>query len=199
MKKKILGKPKLYGLLNPNVYKLENCSEASRSDRCVDYEAFLEVAITLYNRVTELKQQTNLHTLRVWSSYLGLTLVMLINGLRVREALRAITRFYESGDRRIVLEAVKKGDKRLVIIPEFVQREDLEYIYKKLIRLGEEKVRKSFLEWLKAVFKVNPHSLRYAFIRYHTLTGRTPQEIAKALGIIETKTIKKYYLRGLPT
>jgi hypothetical protein len=163
----------------------------------VDYEAFLEVAITLYNRVAELKQQSSLLTLRVWSSYLGLTLVMLINGLRVREALRATRIFYESGDRRITINAEKRGDRRLVIIPEFITREDLEYIYKRLVKAGEERVRKSFLEWLKAVFKVNPHSLRYAFIRYHTLTGRTPQEIAKALGIIETKTIKKYYLRGL--
>jgi 16S rRNA G1207 methylase RsmC len=66
-----------------------------------------------------------------------------------------------------------------------------------LVKAGEERVRKSFLKWLKAVFKINPHSLRYSFIRYHTLTGRTPQEIARALGLMETKTIKRYYLRGI--
>jgi hypothetical protein len=73
----------------------------------------------------------------------------------------------------------------------------LEYVYKRLIRLGEERVRKSFLVWLKAVFQINPHSIRYSFIRYHTLTGRTPQEIAKAIGITQANTIKRYYLRGL--
>jgi len=70
----------------------------------------------------------------VWSSYLALTLITLINGLRVREALRAIARFYETGDRRITIEATKGGNKRLVIIPDFITREDLEYLYKKLIR-----------------------------------------------------------------
>jgi hypothetical protein len=47
------------------------------------------------------------------------------------------------------------------------------------------------------VFRVNPHSLRYAFIRYHILTGKTPEEIARALGLREKDNIKKYYLRGL--
>jgi integrase len=198
LRRRRLGRPRLYGLINPRIYKMPQCEEASRADRCVDYEAFTEIALQLYNRVVELRQQNSLTTLKIWSSYLALTLIILINGLRVREALRAARQFYETGDRRIEINAVKRGDKRLVIIPDFIQREDLEHIYKRLVKAGEDRVRKSFSVWLIEVFKVNPHSLRYSFIRYHTLTGKNTEQIAKALGLREKDNIKKYYLRGLP-
>jgi hypothetical protein len=157
----------------------------------------MEVALRFYNKVVELRARSSLLTFKVWSSYLALVLIIMVNGLRVREALRVAKRFYETGDRRIVETAVKKGDRRLAIIPDFIQREDLEHIYKRLVKAGEDRVRKSFLVWLIGVFKVNPHSLRYAFIRYHTLTGKTPEQIAKALGLREKDNIKRYYLRGL--
>lgn len=198
MRRRRLGRVRLYGLLSTNLYTIPYCEQASRADRCVDYEAFMDVALAFYNKVVELREHSNLLTLRIWSSYLALTLIILINGLRVREALRAARQFYEKGDRRIEINAVKRGGKRLVVIPDFIQREDLDYIYKRLVKAGEERVRKSFLEWLKAVFQINPHALRYSFIRYHTLTGRTPQEIARALGVTEARIIKRYYLRGLP-
>jgi len=51
--------------------------------------------------------------------------------------------------------------------------------------------------WLEGVFRVNPHSIRYAFIRYHTLTGKTQEEIARGLGLREARSVKRYYLRGL--
>ncbi len=184
-------------MINPRLYTMPYCEQASRSDKCLDYEAFMEVVLQFYNKVVELREHSSSLTLRIWSSYLALVLIIMVNGLRVREALRAIARFYETGDRRITIKAVKNGDKRLAIIPDFISREDLEYLYKRLVKAGEDKVRKSFLEWLKAVFQVNPHSLRYAFIRYHTLTGKTPEEIARGLGLRDKKTIKRYYLRGI--
>jgi len=191
------GRPRLYGLIDPSLYKMPYCEEVSRADKCLDYEAFMEVVLQFYNKVVELRQQSNILTFKIWSSYLALTLIMLINGLRVREALRATRIFYEKGDRRITIEAVKRGDRRIAIIPDFITREDLEYIYKRLIKAGEDRVRKSVLVWLKEVFRVNPHSIRYAFIRYYTLTGRTQEEIARALGLREARSVKRYYLRGI--
>jgi hypothetical protein len=191
------GKPRLYGLLNPRIYRLPNCEEASRMDKCLDFEAFSDVVIQIFNEVVELRQRSSLKTFKVWSSYLALTLVMLINGLRVREAIRAARIFYEYGDRRFTIQAEKRGDIRSVIIPEFIEREDLEHIYKMLIKTGEDNTRKRVLDWLRRVFRVNPHSIRYAFIRYHTLTGRSPEEVAAALGLKAARTIKRYYLRGL--
>ena len=197
MRKKRLGRPKLYGLLNPSLYRLQNCEEASRMDKCIDYEAFLEVALLFYNKVVELRRESSLQTFKVWSSYLGLTLIMLINGLRVREALRVARIFYESGDRRITINTEKRGDRRIAIIPSFIEREDLEHLYKMLIKTGEENTRLRVADFTRRVFGVTPHSLRYAFIRYHTLTGKTPEEIAKGLGLREARTVKRYYLRGL--
>jgi predicted NUDIX family phosphoesterase len=157
----------------------------------------MDVVLAFYNKVVELREHSSLLTFKIWSSYLALTLIMLVNGLRVREALRAAKRFYETGERKLIMKAEKGGDTRNVIIADFIQREDLEHAYKRLVKAGEQRLRKSFLVWLKGVFRVNPHSLRYAFIRYHILTGKTPEEIARALGLREKDNIKKYYLRGL--
>ena len=197
MRKKTLGRPRLYGLLDPSLYKLPYCEEASRMDRCVDYEAFMEVALLFYDKATELKQYTNLHTPKVWSSYLALVLIIMVNGLRIKEALRAARIFYEKGDRRITIEAEKNGDRRVVIIPGFVERQDIEHLYKMLIKTGEENTRLRVADFTRRVFGVTPHSLRYAFIRYHVLTGKTPEEIARGLGLREARTVKRYYLRGI--
>jgi hypothetical protein len=191
------GKPRLYGLLDRQLYRLPYCEEASRMDKCLDFEAFSDVVLQLFNEVIELKQRSSLKTFEVWSSYLSLTLIMLANGLRIREALRAARIFCETGERKLVIKAEKGGDFRSVIIPEFLEKEDLEHLYKMLIKTGEDNTRKRVLDWLRRVFGVNPHSIRYSFIRYHTLTGRSPEEIAKALGLKATRNIKRYYLRGL--
>jgi hypothetical protein len=197
LRRKTLGRTRLYGLLNANMYTIPYCQQASRADKCIDYEAFMEIALALYNKVTELRQQSSLRTFKVWSSYLALTIITLVNGLRVREALRAAKKFYETGERRLIIQAEKGGDTRLAVIPDFIQREDLEHIYKMLIKTGEENTRKRVSNWLRRVFKVTPHSLRYAFIRYHTLVGRNKEAIARALGLRDSRIVKRYYLRGL--
>jgi CRISPR/Cas system CMR-associated protein Cmr5 small subunit len=197
LKRKRLGRIKLYGLLDTRLYRLPNCEEASRADKCLDYEAFMEVALKFYNKVVELRQQSTIRTFKVWSSYLALTLIILVNGLRVREALRVAKKFYETNERRLSIQAEKGGDIRNVIIPEFIEREDLEYLYRKMIKTGEENTKRKVSDFLRNVFKVTPHSLRYAFIRYHVLTGKTQEEIARALGLKCRRVIKEYYLRGI--
>lgn len=191
------SKPRLHGILDPRLYRAPDCEEASSFDRCLDYERFAYAVAELFNEVVELRQEERRKTLEVWSSYLALTLIMLVNGLRVREALRAAARFYKTGERRFKLTAEKGGDPRSVLIPEFIEREDLEHVYKELVRRGERTVMKRVGRWLSDVFGVNPHSIRYAFIRYHVSTGRNPEEVARALGLREARTVKKYYLRGL--
>ena len=156
MRKKRLGRPKLYGLLNPSLYRLQNCEEASRMDKCIDYEAFMEVAVAFYNKVVELRKESSLLTFKVWSSYLALVLIIMVNGLRVREALRAIAEFYEKGDRRITINTEKRGDRRIAIIPDFIEREDLEHIYKMLVKTGEENTRLRVADFTRRVFGVTP-------------------------------------------
>jgi site-specific recombinase XerD len=179
------------------LFKIENCEEASNFDKCLDYEKFVEVVTELYNKVIELKQQHRRKTLEVWSSYLALTIIMLANGLRIREALRAIIKFYETGERKFTIKAEKGGDYRTVVIPIFVEREDVEYIYREIIRHGEKKVKDRVEFWLSSVFGVNPHSIRYSFIRHLIINGKQPEEVARALGLKKTRTITEYYLRGL--
>jgi hypothetical protein len=129
---------------------------------------------------------------------LGVTIIILANGLRIREALRAARIFYEYGERRFTIKAEKGGDIRSIVIPEFLEREDLEHIYKELIKHGEDKVTPRVEMWLYNVFRVNPHSLRYAYIRQLALGGSSIEQLARALGLRKSKNIKTYYLRGIP-
>jgi hypothetical protein len=191
------GKPRLLGILDTSLYRLQDCEEASLFDKCIDYEKFTRVVLELFNEVIELRARSKLKTPKVWSSYLGVIIIILANGLRIREALRAAKRFYEYGDRRFSIQAEKGGDIRNVIIPEFLEREDLEHLYKELIKHGEDKVMPRVEMWLYSVFKVNPHSLRYSYIRYHSLGGSSIERLAKGLGLIDKGNIKRYYLRGL--
>jgi hypothetical protein len=190
-------KPRLYGILNVKLFKMEGCKETSRMDKCLDFEAFTKAVTELFNTVIGLRERSEKKTFEIWSSYLALTIVMLANGLRIREALRAAKRFYEYGERRFTIRAEKGGDNRLVIIPSFIEREDLSYVYKEVVKYGEKNVKDQIEKWLKRVFGVNPHSIRYAYIRYHSLGGSSIEQIAAALGLRERRNVKRYYLRGL--
>jgi integrase len=183
--------------LDTSLYRLQECEEASSFDRCIDYEKFTRVVLELFNEVVELRARSKLKTFKLWSSYLALILIILANGLRIREALRAARIFYEYGDRRFTIRAEKGGDIRTVIIPSFIEREDLEHLYKELIKHGEDKVTPRVEMWLYNVFRVNPHSLRYAYIRQLALGGSSIEQLARALGLRDRKNVKRYYLRGL--
>jgi hypothetical protein len=193
------GKPRVYGILDTSLYRLQDCEEASNFDKCVDYEKFTRVVLELFNEVIELRQRSKLKTFKLWSSYLSITIIILANGLRIREALRAAVKFYEYGERRFTIRAEKDGDNRLVIIPSFIEREDLEHLYREYIKHGEDKIMARVEMWLYNVFRVNPHSLRYAYIRQHAGSSieQLAEQLARALGLREPRNVKRYYLRGL--
>jgi hypothetical protein len=191
------GKPRLHGILKPELFRLPDCEEASSFDRCLDYEKFLKAAVELFNAVAELREQHRRKTLDIWNSYLALTVILSANGLRIREAIRAAARFYETGERKFAITAEKGGDARIVKIPEFIERGDVEYVYRETVKHGEERVKERIEQWFLGVFGVNPHAVRYAYVRYHVLRGRSTGEIARALGIKKERNIKDYYLRGL--
>jgi integrase len=191
------GKPRLIGILDTSLYKLPYCEEASSFDKCIDYEKFTRIVLELFNEVVEARQHSSKKTFRLWSSYLGVIIIMLANGLRIKEALRAAKRFYEYGDRRFTIKAEKGGDTRLIVIPEFIERQDLEHLYRELIKYGEDHITWRIEKWLANVFGVNPHSIRYAYIRHHSLGGSSIEQIARALGLRKPQNVKTYYLRGL--
>jgi integrase len=195
---KLKTKTRLYGVFKPYMYTSPVCNSRSMFDKCVEFEAFADIVVRLFDIVTRLREKwPKVKTLKVWSSYLALTLIMLVNGVRVSEAVRAAARFYELGERRLTIRASKRGEERTVLIPDFIEREDLEHAYTEAVRAGEKAVRLRLKDWLRRALGVNPHSIRYAFIRYTALTGRSPEVIARALGVKKAETIKKYYLQGL--
>jgi len=195
---KLKTKTRLYGVIKPDIYLTQFCENTSIFDKCVDFEAFADVVVRLFNIVTRLKEKwPKVKTFKVWSSYLALTLIILVNGVRVSEAVRASIKFYELGERYLTIKASKRGGDRRVLIPEFIDREDLKHAYVEAVRRGEKSIRLRLKDWLRRALGVNPHSIRYAFIRYTALTGKSPETIARALGLKKVETINKYYLRGL--
>ena len=195
---KLKTKTRLYGVIKPDIYLTQFCENTSIFDKCVDFEAFADVVVRLFNIVTRLKEKwPKVKTFKVWSSYLALTLIILVNGVRVSEAVRASIKFYELGERYLTIKASKRGGDRRVLIPEFIDREDLKHAYVDAVRRGEKSIRLRLKDWLRRALGVNAHSIRYAFIRYTALTGKRPETIARALGIKKVETINKYYLRGL--
>jgi len=195
---KLKTKTRLYGVIRPDIYLTPFCESTSIFDKCVDFEAFADVVVRLFNIVTRLKEKwPKVKTFKVWSSYLALTLIILVNGVRVSEAVRASIKFYELGERYLTIKASKRGGDRRVLIPEFIDREDLKHAYVEAVRRGEKSIRLRLKDWLRRALGVNPHSIRYAFIRYTALTGKSPETIARALGLKKVETINKYYLKGL--
>jgi len=195
---KLKTKTRLYGVIRPDIYLTPFCESTSIFDKCVDFEAFADVVVRLFNIVTRLREKwPKVKTFKVWSSYLALTLIILVNGVRVSEAVRASIKFYELGERYLTIKASKRGGDRRVLIPEFIDREDLKHAYVEAVRRGEKSIRLRLKDWLRRALGVNPHSIRYAFIRYTALTGKSPETIARALGLKKVETINKYYLKGL--
>ncbi len=178
--------------------RVEGCVPVSKYDSCVDYETFLKLLTWFYFDVKDLYYSDEIrrkHTLKIYLSYSACVLIMAINGLRIREALRASQHFYETGERVFYIRALKGGDVRKVFIPEFIDRSDLEYIYIKLRRTGEDNVRRRVENWVRGMFNINLHGVRYAFIRhYYDVFGK--EALANALGLRDSDNIKRYYLRG---
>jgi integrase len=195
---KLKTKTRLYGIIDPYMYVSPVCESRSMFDKCVDFEAFADIVVRLFNIVADLRKKwPKVKTLRVWSSYLALTIIMLVNGVRVSEAVRAVVKFCELGERRLTIRASKRGKERTVIIPDFIEMEDLEHAYCEAMRVGEKAVRLRLKDWLRRTLGVNPHSIRYAFVKYTALTGKSPEVIARALGVKKAETVKRYYLQGL--
>jgi len=48
-------KTRLYGVINPYIYASPVCTSRSMFDKCVDFEAFADVVVRLFNIVTGLE------------------------------------------------------------------------------------------------------------------------------------------------
>ena len=178
-------------------FTLDDCKPGSSFDKCVDFRVAAYAFKELFLKAKELYKQYRLKSLKKKLGYLAAALIALLNGLRGRETIEAIEYFYETGERVLKLRARKRGDVRMVLIPEYIDREDVEHVYKLLRRRGEKGTRKRIGFFLWRNFGITLHSLRYSLVRYLHSNNVDHSVIAAMLGHKDIRTIQRYYLRGV--
>jgi len=192
-----LVKPTLRGIL-ADVVRRVDCEPASSIDTCTDFEILLEILVQFYNKVKELSYSKDVKykkLLKKYLAYIAILIIIAVNGLRAREALKVAKAFYETGERVLKLKAMKSGNTRLAIIPDFIEPRDIEYVYSRLQRVGEVKVRQRLDEFAKGMFGTTLHGIRYSFVRYLRERGVSVEDIATTLGHKEARTVVRWYLR----
>jgi site-specific recombinase XerD len=110
-------------------------------------------------------------------AYSATLYIQLLNGTRISEAVRAIQEFAKTGKRElnIKLSKKKKEETRLIIIPENVEREKCMWVGDE----DEEKLIERIKTYAEYKYKVNTHSLRYAFVTHLLKQNVNPSIIAK--------------------
>lgn len=128
-------------------------------DKGIDYERVSQKLKEDYLREIEPKTKTKI----------AILLIQLRNGLRITEAIEAMQKFSETGEREVEVQVKKKKKEELrkAIIPEFIER--------------AEKIptRDAVIKFAERTYGFNTHSLRYAFITHLAEKGVSPQLIAK--------------------
>ncbi|AON96548.1 integrase [Bicaudavirus pozzuoliense] len=141
-----------------------------------DYSVdFVEAKKTLVSAYKQL-YDTNLMP---YEAYVAILLIQLVNGCRIREAIRAFKTFIESGEREFQLQAQKHGNIRFMIIPDVVKKKAT---YNAVLTIDDEKLSARIRMFALHYLKANTHSLRYALISYLAKNGIDPAIIAKITG-----------------
>ncbi len=121
--------------------------------------------------------------------YVAALLVQLVNGLRAREAWKALQYFLDTRERSFYLEPGKRGLPRPVRIPGVIKyREEWMWI----LQVPPEKARKRLHYYAKKWLDTNTHSLRYALVGYLAKKGVAAQIIAKIAGHKKLDRILQY-------
>lgn len=121
--------------------------------------------------------------------YAAALLIQLVNGLRAREAWRALQYFLETRERSFYLEPGKRGSPRPVRIPDVIKyREEWMWI----LQVPPEKARKRLHYYARKWLDTNTHSLRYALVGYLAKKGVAAQIIAKITGHKKLDRILQY-------
>lgn len=136
----------------------------SKWDKGVDYS-------TMYNLIVRHLKKTHLRKHKCYDSIL---LIQLRNGSRVSEAVRAYMEYLKTKktEVEVLVSKKKKAEKRLMIIPEVALCEEL-------LLVDERKLVDRVKHYCINTYKINTHSLRYAFITYLLKQGVNPAIISK--------------------
>jgi len=123
--------------------------------------------------------------------YYAIALLQITNGLRSSEAIKGLQIFLKKKEKEISITAGKSKLERWVIIPPLL----IEY-YDELKKYSEilKNIRKqSYYNFIKNNLKINPHSLRYAFINYMISKGIEPEKLVVYMGYSSFKHMINYY------
>jgi len=108
-------------------------------------------------------------------------LIQLRNGARVSEAIEALKKFIETGERKVEVRVRKhkNPEHRLMVLPKELSVKDLIPCKPILEEVSERKLKKRVQLYARKELEINTHSLRYAFITYLLKKGVSPSLIAK--------------------
>lgn len=133
---------------------------------------------------------------KVGLAYAIISLCQLRNGSRISEAIEFVKRAIKTKKRKLLVRVRKhkKEDYRLMVLPKIINSNHLSLIA--FIQEIPDKVLRARIEdWLRNHFKINTHSLRYAFITRLSRLGYTPQIIAAITGHRNLNYVLKYTQR----
>ena len=141
-------------------------------DYSVDFNEAKKTLVSVYKQAYDINDTAT-------EVYTAILLIQLINGMRVREAIRAFKTFLETKEREFQLQAQKHGNPRHVVIPDVIRYKET---YRFVLDIDDEKLRHRVKQFAKRKLGINTHSLRYALISYLAKNGIAPSIIAKITG-----------------
>jgi hypothetical protein len=151
-----------------------------------DYSVdFLEAKKVLTNAYKQLFDMN----LMPYEAYVAILLIQLVNGARIKEAIRAFKTFVESGQKEFQLQAEKHGNTRLFVIPPVVRNR---LAYKSILAISDDKLEARIRMFSLKYLKCNTHSLRYALISHLAKEATDPAIIAKITGHKKLERIIQY-------
>ena len=125
-------------------------------DKGIDYE------VTYTRLLRKIDRVKNNNT----KCYLIISLIQLRNGSRISESIRAFKEWVRTSKTEIYVKVSKKKrlEERLMIIPPEIAHYRLYCV--DLIDIDDKVLRERVRATLRHYFKINTHSLRYAFITF---------------------------------
>ena len=154
----------------------------SKWDKGVDYELAYS---RILRKIDSVKSSTT-------KCYLIIALIQLRNGSRISESIRAFKEWIRSNRTEIYVKVSKKKkeETRLMIIPNEIIHYRLHCV--DLIDINDIVLRDRVRATLYYYFKLNTHSLRYAFITYLLKSNVNPAIVSKIVKHSRLDTLLKY-------
>jgi integrase len=155
---------------------------SSKWDKGVDYES----AYTRLLRKIDTVKDNNT------KCYLMIALTQLRNGSRISEAIRAFKEWVKTSKSEVYVRVSKKKrpDERLMIIPSEIAHLRLYCV--DLLDIDDSVLRDRVRATLYYYFKINTHSLRYAFITYLLKSNVNPAIVSKIIKHSKLDTLLSY-------